>query len=103
MPTQLLIKRLLKENPDAENTALLRLVLDSADGYKHDFIRERLDDGRPHLSCIDAGLTLFELFHVLESMDQKWSDIHLLKCSCPKFTKTGSCHSSLLWQEWRAI
>jgi hypothetical protein len=96
MPTQALIKRLLKENPDAENMELLRLVRKCADDYKHYFIRDRLDEGRPHLSSIDAGLTLFESFHVLEAMDEKWSEVHLFKCNCLKFFKTGSCHSSLL-------
>ncbi len=64
--------------------------------FKHYLIRDRLDEGRPRLSSIDAGLTLFESFHVLESMDERWSDVHLFKCNCPKFTKTGSCHSLLL-------
>jgi hypothetical protein len=87
---------LLKENPDADNQALLRLVRECADDFKHYFIRDGLDEGRPHLSSIDAGLTLFESFHVLESMNERWSDVHLFKCNCPKFTETGSCHSSLL-------
>jgi hypothetical protein len=60
------------------------------------FISDRLDEGLPHLSSIDAGLTLFESFHVLEAMDERWSEVHLFKCNCPKFFKTGSCHSSLL-------
>ena len=96
MPTQSLIKRLLRENPDADNTSLLRYVRECADDFKHYFIHARLDEGRPHLNGIDAALTLFESFHVLEATDERWSDAHLLKCNCPKFSKTGSCHSSLL-------
>ncbi len=96
MPTQSLIKRLLKESLDADNTELLRLVLVCVEDYKHYFVRERLDEGRAHLSSIDAGLTLLELFHVLESLPERWSDVHLFKCNCPKFIKTGSCHSVLL-------
>jgi hypothetical protein len=96
MPTQSLIKRLIKENPEADNTSLLRYVRECADDYKHYFIHDRLDEGRPHLSGIDAALTLLESFHVLEATDERWSDVHLFKCNCPKFFKTGSCHSSLL-------
>ncbi len=96
MPTQSLIKRLLKENPEADNTSLLRFVRECADDFKHYFIHDRLDDGRPHLRDMDAALTLFESFHVLEATEERWSDVHLFKCNCPKFFKTGSCHSSLL-------
>jgi hypothetical protein len=35
MPTQSLIKRMLNENPDADNTALLRLVRECAADFKH--------------------------------------------------------------------
>jgi hypothetical protein len=87
---------MLNENPDADNTAFLRLVLECTDDFKHYFICDRLDKGRPHLSSIDAGPTLFESFYVLESMEERWSDVHQFQCNCPKFTKTGSCHSSLL-------
>jgi hypothetical protein len=41
MPTQSLIKRLLKENPEADNTSLLRFVQECADDFKHHFIHDR--------------------------------------------------------------
>ena len=45
---------------------------------------------------LDNALVLYESYHVLESLNPRWSQLHLFKCNCVEFMKRASCTHCLL-------
>ena len=45
---------------------------------------------------LNAALELYESFHVLEALPEKWSPNHLFKCNCESGFKNASCHHVLM-------
>ena len=59
--------------------------------YEKYFIRRQYDG-----LDLEAALDLYESFHILEALPEKWSDNHLFKCNCEAGFKNASCHHVLM-------
>jgi len=93
MPTQRLLTGLLLEYPDDSNAELVRKVR----MFTENFVTHFIDGGLGGAGWVlDDALHLYECFHVLESLDTRWSPNHLFKCNCSEFFKRASCHHCLL-------
>ena len=96
MPSQALFRSILKDTPDISDATLIEEVRTFADRYVEYYMRgvttNRL--GQPY--DLDCALGLYEMFHILESLNPRWSSEHLFKCNCCEFVKRASCCHCLL-------
>ena len=47
-------------------------------------------------TVLSEALDLYEDFHILEALPQRWSPYHMFKCNCPCCFKNASCAHVLL-------
>ena len=98
MPSQALIKHLLRNNPDITNQELIGLVQQSADVYSGYYVHGDLPDPAPDGKewSVEAALQCLESFYLLEALPKRWSPLLYYKCNCQECFKTGACTHSLL-------
>ena len=59
--------------------------------FERYFIQGEYDD-----SSIEDALKLYGSFHILEALQEKWSDAHMFKCNCPHCFQFAGCHYVVL-------
>ena len=94
MPTQKFMRAILEEHPDMHDAALIA----EARTYADQFVKYYVQGSTMYRAdyTLDNALLLFEAFHVLESLNPRWSPEHLFKCNCQEFMKRASCGHCLL-------
>ena len=93
MPTQTHMKGILDRDPTIENRAMVAQVRIRAGEFVNWYMGAvQTASG---LTLSDA-LDLYEDFHILEALPQRWSPYHMFKCNCPCCFKTASCAHVLL-------
>ena len=93
MPTQKLLKQLIEEEPEIAPTALAAAVKERSKAFIQFYMAGTVSASGLTLA---EALDIYEEFHILESLPQKWSKDHLFKCNCPVCFKTASCAHVLL-------
>ena len=98
MPSQALIKLLLRKHPDITNQELIGLVQQSADVYAGYYVHDDLPDPAPNGEpwSMEAALGCLEAFYLLEALSKRWSPYLYYKCNCQACFKTGACTHSVL-------
>ena len=59
--------------------------------FERYFIQGEYDD-----RSIEDALKLYGSFHILEALQEKWSDAHMFKCNCPRCFQYAGCHHVVL-------
>ncbi len=93
MPTQKQIKAILETEPTIDAPRMAGVIKARSDTFKAFYLGGV--QGASGMTLMEA-LDLYEDFHILEALPQRWSAHHLFKCNCPMCFKNASCAHVLL-------
>ncbi len=93
MPTKKQLKAILDRDPTIDARAMAVQVRIRSEQFKEWYMGTVKTASGLTLS---EALDLYEDFHILEALPQRWSSHHMFKCNCPCCFKNASCAHVLL-------
>ena len=93
MPTQKQIKAILETQPTIDAPRMAGVIKSRSEAFKSFYLGGVQAASGMTLS---EALDLYEDFHILEALPQRWSENHMFKCNCPMCFKNASCAHGLL-------
>ena len=101
MPTQKQIKGILETQPTIDAPRMAGVIKSRSEAFKDFYLGGvQVASGM----TLSGALDLYEDFHILEALPQRWSPHHLFKCNCPMCFKNASCAhvllASMLCDKW---